>query len=101
MTIGTPTPNVPAAPDPMDDDQLADAGITTEEAHPRFSPRRLKLPPGTRTFLSNKKALFGFSLFLIIMLAAIFAPLLTSADPLSTDYEPYLPPNSQHPFGTT
>jgi peptide/nickel transport system permease protein len=100
MSIGTPTSNLPPAPDPFKDDQLADAGISTDDLRPSLADR-FKIPASVRIFLSNKKALFGLTLFSMIVLAAIFAPLLTSDDPLSTDFPPYLHPNSAHPFGTT
>jgi peptide/nickel transport system permease protein len=102
MSIGTPTSNVPAAPDPFDDNQLADAGIETNALRPTATTRRLKLPPTARAFLANKKALFGLSLFSTIMMAAICAPLLTSADPNEIgQFDPRLHPSMTHPFGTT
>jgi len=102
MSIGTPTSNVPAAPDPFDDDQLADAGIETGELRPTVTPRRIKVPPIARSFLANKKALFGLMLFSTIVMAAICAPLLTSADPNEIgQFEPRLHPSATHPFGTT
>lgn len=47
-----------------------------------------KLKSGNRTIrklLSNKIALFGFVMFSIILLACIFAPILTKHDPLFVD----------------
>jgi peptide/nickel transport system permease protein len=52
-------------------------------------------------FFKNRKATFGASVLLLIVLAAVFAPLITSNDPLSTDYPRAIPPSGAHPFGTT
>jgi peptide/nickel transport system permease protein len=52
-------------------------------------------------FLANRLAVFGFALFSIIMLATIFAPLITSYRPLSIDLSSILlPPSMEHIFGT-
>lgn len=54
-----------------------------------------------RKLLNNKLAVVGGSIFLIILLACIFAPLVTSYDPLSVDMKSILkPPSAQHIFGT-
>ena len=52
-------------------------------------------------FLSNKLAVFGTCLFVIILLACIFAPLLTPYDPAAIDLmNMSKPPNAEHIFGT-
>ncbi len=49
----------------------------------------------------NRTAVFGLVMLLLVILAVICAPLLTSQDPTSIDYS-YVrkPPNAQHIFGT-
>ena len=52
-------------------------------------------------FMSNKLAVFGTCLFLVILLACIFAPLLTPYDPAAIDLlNMSKPPNAEHIFGT-
>ena len=52
-------------------------------------------------FMSNKLAVFGTCLFLVIMLACIFAPLLTPYDPAMYDLlNMSKPPSAEHIFGT-
>ena len=51
--------------------------------------------------LSNRLAVLGLILFSLIILAAIFAPLLTVHDPLKIDLRGMLqPPSAEHWFGT-
>lgn len=48
-----------------------------------------------------KRARFGTVLFVIIALAAIFAPQLSGYDPIKPDYRArYAPPSTTHPLGT-
>ena len=52
-------------------------------------------------FLHNKLAVLGLVIFTIIILAAIFAPLLTSYDPIRTDLRSMRQtPSFEHWFGT-
>lgn len=54
-----------------------------------------------RKLLNNRLAVIGGSIFLLILLACIFAPLLTTYDPLAVDMKAILkPPSAQHIFGT-
>lgn len=54
-----------------------------------------------RKLLNNKLAIIGIAIFAIIILASIFAPLLTSYDPLQVDMKSVLkPPSSAHILGT-
>jgi len=51
--------------------------------------------------LSNRLAVLGLIIFSIILLSAIFAPLLTSANPLKIDLRNIAqPPSAEHWFGT-
>lgn len=49
----------------------------------------------------NKKAIIGLSLLLIIILVAIFAPLLTQYSPTQRVGRPHQPPSWDHWLGTT
>ena len=52
-------------------------------------------------FMANRLAVFGFVVFSIILLAAIFAPLITPYKPLSIDLTKILQsPSAEHIFGT-
>src|SRR5690554_4692238 len=51
--------------------------------------------------VTNKKVIFGLILFSIILLVAIFGPMMTSYDYDGFVGESYLPPSSDHYFGTT
>ncbi|WP_421723432.1 ABC transporter permease [Bauldia sp.] len=54
-----------------------------------------------RKLTSNRLAVFGLVVFSIIVLASIFAPLLTSQDPAQIDLRDRLqPPSWEHWFGT-
>jgi peptide/nickel transport system permease protein len=52
-------------------------------------------------FLANRLAVCGFAVFSIILLATIFAPLITPYKPLAIDLTKILqPPSAEHLFGT-
>ncbi len=54
-----------------------------------------------RRFVKNRMAVVGLILMTIIVLVSIFAPLLTSHDPLESDlYNIDAPPSSEHILGT-
>lgn len=54
-----------------------------------------------RKLLNNRLAVFGGIVFLVILLACIFAPLITSYDPLAVDMKSILKaPSADHLFGT-
>jgi len=54
-----------------------------------------------RKLLNNKLAMVGIVIFMVILLASILAPVLTSYDPLKVDMKSVLQkPSSQHLFGT-
>ena len=54
-----------------------------------------------RKMMSNRLAMFGLFIFSAILLASIFAPLLTVYDPLKVDLRSMLqPPSAEHVFGT-
>jgi peptide/nickel transport system permease protein len=63
--------------------------------------RRFGMPTWLTLLLSNRFALAGCIMLLIIVLAAIFAPLLTSQDPTGLgDNDPSLAPSGANWFGT-
>ena len=54
-----------------------------------------------RKLMSNRLAMIGVVIFAVILLASIFAPLLTSHDPTKIDLRAMLqPPSAEHWFGT-
>lgn len=54
-----------------------------------------------RKFLNNKLAIVGAGIFIVILLASILAPLLTSYDPLKAEMGSVLQaPSLEHIFGT-
>ena len=54
-----------------------------------------------RKALRNKSVLIGSAMILIIVFAAVFAPVLTPYDPHVMDHDnPLLTPSLEHPFGT-
>ncbi len=54
-----------------------------------------------RKFLKNKLAIVGLGVFLVILLTAIFAPLLTKYDPLGVNMSSVLQkPSAEHLLGT-
>ena len=65
---------------------------------------KLKHPRGSRALrklMSNRLAMLGLAIFTIILLATIFAPLLTVHDPMKVDLRAMLqPPSWEHILGT-
>lgn len=59
------------------------------------------VPESLRILWQNRKARAGIILFTLIVLVAIFAPLLAPYDPKATDFEPSMVPASGHWLGTT
>ena len=54
-----------------------------------------------RKLMANRLAMLGVAIFTTILLASIFAPLLTSHDPLKIDLRAMLQaPSAEHWFGT-
>lgn len=52
-------------------------------------------------FFSNKGMVFGLVIFSIIVLAAVFIPMISKVDPNAMDVVNRLkPPSAEHPFGT-
>lgn len=51
--------------------------------------------------LTNKKVIFGLTVFFSIILLAVFGPLVTPYDYEEYAGDPYLPPSRGHWFGTT
>ena len=53
------------------------------------------------SFLRNRTALFGVVIIFLFSMAAVFAPLIASADPLYMDFDSLMePPGLAHPAGT-
>jgi peptide/nickel transport system permease protein len=84
--------------------------MVAEQAHPL--PNRSTLPykpvktrgelrKALAQLVKNRSAMVGGLVLTIIILVAIFAPLLAPEDPIDHDYTRVLsPPSSTHPFGT-
>lgn len=54
-----------------------------------------------KRYRRNKLAVFGLYVFVLLLLIAIFAPLISPHDPETFDIiDQYLPPSLDHPFGT-
>ena len=63
--------------------------------------RRAELTRQFRPYLQNPLALFGFAILAVILIAAIFAPVLAPYDPRAIDLRArFAPPGGEHPFGT-
>jgi len=62
---------------------------------------RRRVPEPIRLLLANPKSRFGIVLLLVIVVAVIAAPLLTSHLPTEPDSLPRQPPSWEYPFGTT
>ena len=63
--------------------------------------RRAELARLLRPYLQNPLALFGFAILAVILITAIFAPVLAPYDPRAIDLRArFAPPGGEHPFGT-
>ncbi|TXH37030.1 MAG: ABC transporter permease [Rhodospirillaceae bacterium] len=75
--------------------------LLTETPHSRMQARLGRAYLGWRGFLRNPLAMAGLLIFVILVLTAIFAPLLTSHNPLAGDLgHRLLPPNEVNILGT-
>ncbi len=78
----------------------------TSIAQPLTAPlghdgRRAELARLLRPYLQNPLALFGFAILAVILITAIFAPILAPYDPRAIDLRArFAPPGGAHPFGT-
>src|SRR5215211_7373158 len=79
---------------------VADAAINTVPS-PLARDRRARLAAGWRLFLASRYGPVGLVLLLLVLIPAIFAPLLAPADPFDLGAQPFLRPGSDgHPLGT-
>ncbi|MDF2762234.1 MAG: ABC-type dipeptide/oligopeptide/nickel transport system, permease component [Thermomicrobiales bacterium] len=63
--------------------------------------RRAELTRQLRPYLQNPLALFGFAILAVLLITAIFAPVLAPYDPRAIDLRArFAPPGGEHPFGT-
>lgn len=92
MTIITTTPP-PEAPG-------TGAQIPIGAGGPLPGPLRF-LGRALRTLWSNSKARIGLVILTLIILVAVFAPLLAPHSPTATTFKPYRNPNGTNWFGTT
>lgn len=54
-----------------------------------------------RRFRTNRKAMLGIAMLAILVLAAVFAPVIAPYDPIKTNLkQQFVPPSPEHPFGT-
>jgi peptide/nickel transport system permease protein len=80
--------------------------VGTSVAQPLTAPsihggRRAELARLLRPYLQNPLALFGFAILAVILISAIFAPVLAPYDPRAIDLRArFAPPGGEHPFGT-
>jgi peptide/nickel transport system permease protein len=80
--------------------------VGTSVAQPLTAPlihggRRAELARLVRPYLQNPLALFGFAILAVILISAIFAPVLAPYDPRAIDLRArFASPGGEHPFGT-
>lgn len=75
--------------------------LLTDTPHSRLQARLGRTYLGWRSFARNPLAMAGLIIFVLLILAAIFAPWLTSHDPLAGDLnQRLLPPNETYRLGT-
>ena len=78
----------------------------TSVAQPLTAPlihggRHTELARLVRPYLQNPLALFGFAILAVILISAIFAPVLAPYDPRAIDLRArFASPGGEHPFGT-
>lgn len=76
-------------------DKIRDAELAGKVKKRRIRSRAM------RKMLNNRLAMVGLVVFIVILLACIFAPLLTSYNPETPDLRSILkPPSREHIFGT-
>ncbi|MDQ3541676.1 MAG: ABC transporter permease [Chloroflexota bacterium] len=81
--------------------QLAQAGSPEADAAPSTVRRRTPRQEAWRRFRRNDLALVGAVIALLLILVALFAPVLAPYDPTATSiYDKLQPPSASHPFGT-
>jgi peptide/nickel transport system permease protein len=69
-----------------------------ELATPR---RRVGVPNWTRLLLTNRQSMFGLVLLTVVVVSALFAPLIARNSPTEIVGLPGQPPSRDFPFGTT
>lgn len=89
-TTPTPPPEVPGTTA-----AFAVGGESRVPGPLRFIGRAL------RTLWSNGKARIGLTIIVLMVLIAIFAPLIAHQSPTATTFQPYQNPNGTNWFGTT
>ncbi|MFC4949515.1 ABC transporter permease [Pseudonocardia sp. GCM10023141] len=98
MTLPTSSPGGPSAP--------IDPGLETAEPPPPSSGRKDKKADGQvadiwRRFRRNKLAMVGLTIVTLLMIIAIFEPILTPYSPFEQNLVNVLqPPSAQHWLGT-
>ena len=63
--------------------------------------RRAELARLLRPYLQNPLALFGFAILAVILIRAIFAPVLAPYDPRAIDLARFAPPGGEHHLAPT
>jgi peptide/nickel transport system permease protein len=63
--------------------------------------RRVGVPNWTRLLLTNRQSMFGLILLTVVVLSALFAPLIARNSPTDIVGLPGQPPSRDFPFGTT
>jgi peptide/nickel transport system permease protein len=89
---------VPPVPTP----EVPGLGAPVHIGHGRLIPGPLRfVGRAVRTLWSNRKARIGLTVLSVIILVAVFAPLLAPHSPTATNFPPYGNPSATNWFGTT
>ncbi|WP_120498105.1 ABC transporter permease [Kiloniella sp. EL199] len=88
--------------DTLSDDQGIKGWLTSESPESRFHAQMVQLYAGWQSLVANRLAFLGFMIIVLLVLVAIFAPLLATHDPSLQDLKAtLLPPFTDgHILGT-
>jgi peptide/nickel transport system permease protein len=76
------------------------ADSVTLAGEPATPERARRAPRWWRTLVRDRRALIGAVALVVLVVAAVFAPLVTPYDPTSMAYDMLTPPSWAHPLGT-
>jgi peptide/nickel transport system permease protein len=81
---------------------MVDTSVAQQLSAPQTrAARHGALGRALRPYLQNPLALFGFAILAVLLVTAVFAPLLAPYDPRAIDLRGrFVSPNWEHPFGT-
>lgn len=95
LGISRPIPTAKDNPPPTQQELMAELGL---KSRPGWTSR---LPSGLAAFVTNGKGMAGVVILSVLILTAVFAPLLTSYDPNRRAGKPHIQPGYEHVLGTT